>query len=62
MFMEQFVGLSFGKYLKERLLAVRHANDEALKNYRNYYSEQALQVDELNEDFKLFEITTMIRA
>ena len=56
-FMEQFVGSSSRKVPKERLLAVKQAHDEPLKAYINRYSEQALQVDELNEDFKLFGIT-----
>ena len=60
--MEQFVGSSLGKAPKERLMAVRQAHDETLKNYINSYSEQALQVDDLNEDLKLFGITSGIRT
>ena len=61
-FMKQFVGSSSGKVPKERLLAVKQIHDEPLKDYINRYSEQALQVDELNEDFKLFGITSVIRS
>lgn len=60
--MEQFVGSSSGKTPKERLLAIRQAHDETLKNYINRYSEQALQVDDLNKDFKLFRITSKIQT
>jgi len=61
-FMEQFVGSSSGKTPKERLLAVRQAHDESLKDFINRYSEQALQVDDLNEDFKLFGISSGVRT
>ena len=61
-FMEKFVGSSLGKVPKETLLAMKQIHDEPLKDYINRYSEQALQVDELNEDFRLFGITSGIRS
>lgn len=61
-FMEQFVRSSSRKTPRERLLDVRQAREESLKDYINRYSEEALQLDDVNEDFKLSWITPGIRT
>lgn len=58
--MDKIVGYSSRKALKERLLARRQTHGESLHAYINRYLEQALQVDDLNEEFRLFGITSGI--
>ena len=60
--MDQFVGSQAGRTPKERLFAIRQRSDESLKFYINRYSEQAILVDNLNEDFKLSSITSGLRT
>ena len=60
--MDQFVVSWAGRTPKERLFAILQRSDESLKDCINRYSENAILVDDLNEDFKLSSITSGLRT